>query len=382
MALLDRRDQQQKAGDIVPPNTDRHVEGRPVESAAKLDRLRALLRDRGYAAAALHARRNFAWLTAGGDNHVLQASENGVATLLVNATDAVVLTAVNEAPRMRDEEVSGLPLEVVAVPWEQPGAVSDEIRARAGGPVADDGDLEADLWPMRATLTPAEQERYRWLGSRTARAMTAVLAATRAGDTEMVVGERLALELATDGILAPVLLVASDERILRYRHPIPKPKPIDTSVMLITCAERGGLMVAITRFAWLGTRPDAETMRRFEAVNRIHVAFRGATQPGRMLSEVLADGVAAYEAAGFRDEWRLHHQGGPIGYQGRESVATPTNEARVHDGMAFAWNPSITGTKAEDTFIVRSDGGHEIVTRDPHWPSGPDGEPAVWMSTP
>jgi Xaa-Pro aminopeptidase len=358
----------------VSANTDRHA-----ESAAKLERLRELLRDRGYAAAALDTRRNFAWLTAGGDNHVLQASEHGVATLLVTQTDAVVLTAVNEAPRMRDEEVSGLPLEVVALPWEQPAAVAEEILARASGRVAHDGDLEADLWPMRATLMPAEQERYRWLGSRTARAMTATLAATRAGESEMVVGERLALALAADGILAPVLLVASDERILRYRHPIPKPKPIDTSVMLITCAETGGLMVAVTRFAWLGARPDAETTRRFEAVNRIHVAFRGATLPGRTLSEVFADGVAAYEAAGFGEEWRLHHQGGPIGYQGREAVATPTNEVRVRDGMAFAWNPSITGTKAEDTFIARSDGRHELVTRDPYWPCGPDGEPGVWI---
>jgi Xaa-Pro aminopeptidase len=353
--------------------------GRQGESAAKIERLRELIRDRGYAAAALSSRRNFAWLTAGGDNHVPQASDNGFATLLVTPTDAVVVAAVNEAPRIRDEEVSGLPLDVVAVPWEQPGAVADAIRARADGRVADDGDLEADLWPMRATLTPTEQERYRWLGSRTARAMTATLAATRSGETEMIVGERLAMALAADGILAPVLLVASDERILRYRHPIPKPKPIDTSVMLVTCAEHGGLMVAVTRFAWLGARPDTETMRRFEAVNRIHVAFRNATRPGRTLSQVLADGVAAYQAEGFGDEWRLHHQGGPIGYQGREAVATPTNDARVRDGMAFAWNPSIPGMKAEDTFIVRPDGSQEIVTWDPYWPSGTDGEPGVWV---
>jgi Xaa-Pro dipeptidase len=375
VAQLDGRYQQRKAGDIMPANTDRSV-----EYAAKLDRLRGLLKVRGYDAAALHARRNFAWLTAGGDNHVPQASEDGFATLLVTATDAVVLTAVNEAPRIRDEELDGLPLEVKALPWEQPTALADEIRSLAGGRVASDGDLEEDLWPMRATLTTGEQERYRWLGGRTARAMTAVLAATRQGDTEMVVAERLALVLASDGILAPVLLVASDERILRYRHPIPKPKAIDTSVMLIACAEKGGLMVAITRFAWLGARPNAETMRRFEAVNQVHMAMRAATRPGRMLSEVFADSVAAYEATGYGEEWRLHHQGGPIGYQGREAIATPTNQARVLDGMAFAWNPSITGTKAEDTFIVRSDGNHEIVTRDPYWPSGPDGEPGVWLS--
>jgi Xaa-Pro dipeptidase len=198
----------------MPPNTDRQF-----ESAAKLDRLRALLRDRGYAAAAVSSRRNFAWLTAGGDNHVPQASENGFATLLVTATDATVLTAVNEAPRIRDEELSGLPLEVVALPWEQPEALADEIRARTGGRVANDGDLEADLWPMRATLTPAEQERYRWLGSRTARAVTAVLAATRAGETEMVVGERHPCrERRTDPQIPPPDSQAEAHRHLGHAH--------------------------------------------------------------------------------------------------------------------------------------------------------------------
>ena len=357
-------------------------EARQLEFDGKLEQVRSLLRSRGVAAAAFRARRNFAWLTAGGDNHVLQAGENGVATLLVTPSEAVVLTGVNEAARIRDEELQGLSIEVVSLPWEQPEALDREIAARVDGRVADDASFEPDLWPLRATLTPTEQDRFRLLGARAARAMTVTLAGVRAGDLETVVAERLALALAADGILAPVLLIASDERILRYRHPIAKPKPIDTSLMLITCAEAGGLMVAITRFAWLRGRPDPETARRFDAVNRIHLAMRAATLPGLSLASVLAAGVAVYQATGFADEWRLHHQGGPIGYQGREAVATPANEARVEESMAFAWNPSITGVKAEDTFIVRPDGNHEIVTRDPYWPSTPDGEPAIWITEP
>ena len=352
---------------------------RARELAEKLERLRSVLRARGAAGAALRSRRNFAWLTAGGHNHVLEASEEGFATLLVTANDAVVLTAVNEAPRIRDEEVSGLPIEVVAYPWERPEALGNEIRARVDGSVVDDAALEADLWPLRATLGADEQRRLALLGAHTTRAMTATLATARQGELETTLGARLALALAGHGIGAPVILVASDERILKYRHPIPVPKPIDTSLMLIVGAELGGLIVAMTRFAWLRGRPDAETERRFDAVNRIHAAFIAATRAGRTLSEVLADGVAAYGAAGFPDEWCLHHQGGPIGYQGREAVATPTSGAVIGAEMAFAWNPSITGTKAEDTFVLRADGTPAIVTRDPYWPSRPDGEPGIWL---
>jgi Xaa-Pro aminopeptidase len=354
---------------------------RAREFAGKLERLRSVMRAQGVAGAAFRSRRNFAWLTAGGHNHVAEASDEGVATILVTDAGAVVLTAVNEAPRIRDEEVQDLPIEVVGLPWECPEALGEAIRARVDGPVVDDAALEPELWPLRATLCAEERARFALLGAKTARAMTATLATARCGELETQVGARLALALAADGISGPVILVASDERILNYRHPIPKPKPVDTSLMLIVGAEMGGLIVAMTRFAWVRGRPDTETERRFDAVNRVHRAFFAATRAGRTLGEVLADGVAEYAAAGFPDEWPLHHQGGPIGYQGREAVATPTGSAVIAPDMAFAWNPSITGTKAEDTFVLRPDGSRDIVTRDPYWPARPDGEPGIWIAS-
>ncbi|MEK7251510.1 MAG: hypothetical protein AAB209_13925, partial [Bacteroidota bacterium] len=39
----------------------------------------------------------------------------------------------------------------------------------------------------------------------------------------------------------------------------------------------------------------------------------------------------------------------------------------VQDRQAFAWNPTITGAKVEDTMIAYKDHG-EIVTRADNWP--------------
>lgn len=355
------------------PSEDRSVPDRAATVAMKVERLRALLERRGFRAALLSARRNFAWLTDGGDSHVVRASDEGVATLVVTTGEAFVLTNVIEERRLREEELVASGLDVRAVPWDQP----IERDARVNGRIARDADLEADLRRLRARLMPHEEERLARLGRVSAGAMTALFDSTAPGEPEAVVGARLEALLAEDGIAAPVLLVASDERIARYRHPIPTKRPVERSLMVVVVAERQGLHAALTRMGWLRGAPDRETRDRFDAVRAVYGDFVAATRPGRPLREVLADGVAAYARVGFADEWRLHHQGGVIGYQPRETIATPDATETVESGMAFAWNPSISGTKAEDTLLLPAAGPGEIVTLDDAWPSDSLG-PALW----
>jgi len=50
------------------------------------------------------------------------------------------------------------------------------------------------------------------------------------------------------------------------------------------------------------------------------------------------------------------------GYASREIIATPSAQQQVTTGQAFAWNPSLEGAKAEDTFVLGPD-GPEIMTR-------------------
>ena len=70
---------------------------------------------------------------------------------------------------------------------------------------------------------------------------------------------------------------------------------------------------------------------------------------------------------GFPGEERLHHQGGACGYLSRDWIAHPRSTEEVESPQAFAWNPSITGTKVEETCIV-ADGKAEPVTATPGWP--------------
>ena len=52
----------------------------------------------------------------------------------------------------------------------------------------------------------------------------------------------------------------------------------------------------------------------------------------------------------------LHHQGGSIGYVGRDYKVNFATTDVVQENQGFAWNPSITGSKSEDTMLATSEG--------------------------
>jgi Xaa-Pro aminopeptidase len=332
---------------------------RRAASAERLDALRRVLDGIDADGAFLRTRRSFSWLTAGGDDHVVLASEAGVTGLLVTADRALVITPSIEAARIREEEIADIDLEVEEVPWWEPAA-SEEVARRIGGErLATDDDLEDPMIDLRSRLAPIDQERLAVLGSAATAALTDALAAAIPGMTEAELAVELLARLPD--MHAPVVLVAADDRIERYRHPIPTATPIRRRVMLVLVGERWGLHVAVTRFREFAP-PSADLQRRWEAVGRVEQAMHEATEPGATLGDVVAAARSAYEAAGVPDEWRDHHQGGSIGFQGRERVAVPDDPHPIEPGMAFAWNPSIAGVKLEDTFILGDDGSRRIVT--------------------
>lgn len=337
------------------------LDQRAAEFTRRLASLRALLEGRGANGCLLRLRRNFAWLTVGGVNHVVLASEEGAAPLLVTLDDAVVLAPVNEAARIADEELAGLPLAVASLDWFEPAQVAVETARRTGGPVLDDAELESELNPLRSMLSAADQARLTWLGEQTQRAFQAALPRVARDDTEQAAAAQLVGLLGAQGIRAPVCLAAADDRIERYRHPLPTDRPIARRLMLVVVAERWGLHVAATRFREL-VPPEPPLAGRIDAAGAVQRAMHAATLPGATLGDVLEAARRVYRESGHAEEWRLHHQGGSIGYQGRERVAVPGDPTPIRPGMAFAWNPSISGAKAEETIVLGVDGAQKVVT--------------------
>ncbi len=307
---------------------------------------------------------NFAWYTGGADNRVDHSVPLGVASVLVTTDAEYVVTDNIEAPRMRGEETQGF--EVVEHPWYEGPART--LRELTGGSVLGTDHRLEGAWevseriaPLRYILDADAIEAYRRAGAATSAAMEEAAASVDSGAAEEEVAAALTSACRRLGLMTPVVLVAADERIASYRHPIPRGATIERRAMLVVCAESGGLYVSLTRFVEL-EEPDEEIRRRQEACGEILRRMREeATRPGRSLADAFADCKTFYAEAGFPEEWRLHHQGGMAGYAAREVVASEETAQEIHTGQAFAWNPSITGAKAEETFIL-TENGPEVIT--------------------
>ena len=346
------------------------------EFAVKLDRVQTFLDAHELGGVVLSRGDNFAWLGCGADNLVNNAAETGVASLVVRPDVVTLVTNNIEMERLLTEELPDVDIgNTEEYPWHEPDRHAEIVRRLGTGArmAADDGTAGLPPLPdgfqrLRYMLTAAEVDRYQELGADATLAMESAARSVERGMTEREAAALIGEELRVRGITPIVLLVAADERIRRWRHPLVKHEPIEQYVMLVFCGRRQGLIAAMTRLVHFG-QPDEELMRRHRAVCAVDAAAILGTRPGRKVAEVFEGIQDAYAENGFPEEWKLHHQGGGVGYLGREFIATPDCKETVRAGQAYAWNPSICGTKCEDTILVREEGVALLTAPSDDWPT-------------
>jgi Xaa-Pro dipeptidase len=344
------------------------------EITEKERRVRQFLADRGLDALVLTTQANFAWFTCGGDSHVGIGTDLGSVSAMITPDAKYIICDNIEAPRFLDEELAGQGFEFRVNNWWD-GSLADEITKLTAGPVGADTPVvgtslvAGQIAPLRYSLTGPEIERYRWLGKATGECLSEAAHQISPGMTEHEIASVLGGKLMERGIIPQLVLVATDERIEKYRHPIPTDKILDRYAMLVAGAKKWGLVVSATRIVHFGPVP-CELRRKHDAVMAVDAGFIVRTRPGTSVDYIFRQGVEAYARTGYPDEWRLHHQGGPTGYAGRDYRARPGIKETVQRDQAFAWNPSITGTKCEDTIIALDD-RTEIISAHGDWPMKP-----------
>ncbi len=343
---------------------------------------------------------NFAMATGGKRNYVSTFSDIGAYGLFVMRDGSVYFLGNNiEEKRALHEEIIDINSGDFTFWWYEDNATNLILNKCKGNIVSDDGSLgknvHNELAILRSLLTEREMEKYRILGKLASEAMTDTLRQVKKGMSESEIAAILISEGAKRHCLMSVALVAVDQRIASYRHPIPRmPSLLNNSTkqcqlekyaMVVGGFMREGLVVSMTRFVQVDDL-SKDILDQYERICGVDALLQRETIPGRSLGDVFQVCKQAYKDMGFKeDEWKNHHQGGTTGYAGRTSKATPDSDfpilpdfwskqlnkrfgIDVELGQAFAWNPSAPGVKSEDTFIMSASGLKEIVTATPSLP--------------
>jgi Xaa-Pro dipeptidase len=351
------------------------------ELEIKTERLVQMLNAENLGSVLLNSQHNFAWASAGGNNGVDLSRENGVSSLLIrNDGKRFVLANKIEMPRMLAEEVSENDFEPIVFDWEAEKINGNFVLETAQSLLENSSNLATDIFynpnfrvfegsiaKCRYQLTTDEIERFQQLGRDAGEIVGNIYDKIDVGQTEIEIANIVKFELGKRNINSVVTLVAADERIAKFRHPIPTENVWKNTLMVVVCAKRNGLVASLTRFFSVGKVAD-DLRKRTDAVAKVHAQMMHATRPNATGKEIFEITKNAYSDVGFADEELKHHQGGACGYKTRDWVAHSKSTEQVFVNQAFAWNPSITATKSEDTFIVKEDGA-EMITISPNFPT-------------
>jgi Xaa-Pro aminopeptidase len=337
------------------------------ELEIKLKRLRDLMREKKLSAVYIKRQDNFAWLSCGGKNYV-GIGDMGNCGLLVTANSHYAITNNIEAPRLAAEErLEDLGFEIHAGTWHDNGFEAEAIKKLAGPAPGFDfasplgGSAAEDIKELRFSLTESELERYRETGFLVSLSLEETAASIRPGESEFEILGRLSECLAARGLVFYSGMCAADERISRYRHPIATDKRVKERVQLGGNFGKFGLIACLTRYVNF-TPVSAELRRQMRLNQEIDLVFMKNSIPGKSYQHPFLAGKEAYGERGFGAEFDRHHQGGPIGYTPRDYRVDFSHKGIIPENQAFCWNPSITGTKSEDTIIAKA-GGFEFITR-------------------
>lgn len=215
---------------------------------------------------------------------------------------------------------------------------------------------------------PTELERYRQIGRKASEAMTEVLSKAQPNWTEYQLAGAGAEALWARGLHPTLTLVAGERRLPLYRHATATGEEIGREAMMVFCARGYGLYANLTRFvSFSALSTQKSDLHRH--VREVEAETLNLCKPGTPLNTVYDVLAKAYQQHGYPNAIREHHQGGTTGYLAREIVANPGTSDVLRGNMAVAWNPSLSGAKIEDTFVILEDGKLENLTFDPNWHS-------------
>ncbi|GAB4531741.1 MAG: M24 family metallopeptidase [Anaerolineae bacterium] len=353
----------------------------------KEERVRGFLEQKGLDALVLGRQDNFAWITAGGDNRVINNTDMGEGFAVITRDRKWLVAHHMDGRRFIEEQAPDQGYELVTLYWHQ-GSPVDRVaeltrgkRVGADFPLPGAQHFTSELVDLHYPFTDLDLKRLRWVGRTSNQIITQIAHELEPGMAENEVAARLAYEYTRRGMLLDALMVGADERITRYRHPLASDKPIQRYAFLHPAARRWGLHANVTRLVHFGQPPEA-IRAAHHAVTTVGAHVARMLAPGVRFADILAEEKRLYDELGYPDEWNYHFLGGISGYTLVDPTRCLNPEARVVERQSYGYFITITGAKFEELMILTEE-GVELASLPPdaEWPtrvaSTPYGDIAV-----
>jgi antitoxin VapB len=334
----------------------------------RIQPLRDLMKAKGLDAFVLRRNPNLAWAIAG-RAHVPTTIDMACFDLIITHDSATAITNVVEAPRLIAEELPG-EVTVKTIKWSEGRDPLLPTGSKVGSdqPGADRIDLGVEVEMMRASLIESDLARFQDICIDAAVALGNAMKQVESTDREIDVAGLITHSLWQADLEIAFLGVAGQERVHKFRHPLPTDSVVGNRVSASICAKRKGLIASVTRIVTFGEVTD-QMIADYTSIFKVEATLLDATIVGNSFSDPINAAIAAYPANGFdADEWTKHHQGGPTGFLPRDWPANQTSARLIQSNQPIAWNPTGKGWKAEDT-IVATNSGVKLLSIDPEWPA-------------
>ena len=335
--------------------TESHATTREVDFLNKIEAVRTILSEKGFDGVEIKSQANFSYLTRG-RGFIGLASTAACGSLFITL-DRIFLVSENiEIMRLYKEQLDSNPsVEPIGFPWNEPkkrDLIVNEITE--GLNLATEEELASEIFKLRSVMTPYDREEYQKLCYETAVLIEETCMNIQKGISDYELAGEISNKLWSNNIEPITTLIAFDQRALNYRHPVMAGAQLENYALVGICGRRNGLIVSISRDVLL--KNDDEMVLKHEKCAMVNAAFLSGLKAGNTLEKVFERGLMEYEKQGYPLEYKEHHQGGLTGFIPRELRANYGSTHMVRHNEAYAFNPTIQGSKCEDTVLVTEKG--------------------------
>lgn len=342
------------------------------EQDIKLKRIRDYLYKNGFTGMVLSRQDNFNWISSGGNNRVVVPKDEGFCSVVITENRVYLVAQVMDGSRIMDEEMKYLDAEYVPLRWYEETVNERAVKLAGDKPVSDsvmDGaDYRLrDIYDLHFPLTEEEINRLIKLGAVSDYIINKVANEIKPGMLDYEVEAMLLYEYAKQNIQCDVLLIGTDDRIFKYRHPNPSGRKLGKYVLLHPAVRSGGLHCNITRSVYFGDKLPEDINRAYSAVSRVEAYCMSKCKTGNSYFDILEGQKQLLKEMGFEDEWRWHYPGGRTGYFVCQADLSKRPENKILDNEAYDWFITVTGAKVEELGI-NSGGKFILCSHTGLWP--------------